>query len=224
MILKTLRNLNLELIIRSIYIASNKQVKNAFNLNLLEINYINLEIDFTKYDAIIFTSKNAVYSIDGLTAIWKDIDAYAISDITYQAIKSAGGNVVYCGTDGHGDKFALELIDKLQGKRVLYIRAKKVVSNLTAILKENNIVCDSIVTYETKCADHISIDNLDKNAIIIFSSPSTINCFLKHYSWRDDFIAVVIGNTTARYLKNNMKYKIAPVTTLESCVELAQTL
>ena len=119
---------------RPVYIASNKKVVGTNNLNLLKINYLDMDIDITKYDALIFTSKNGVNSLLNSKLHWKDIDSFAISDITSNALKECNSNLQFTGISGHGDQFAKELIEYLKGKKALYIRAKKVVSNLKDIL------------------------------------------------------------------------------------------
>ena len=207
---------------RTIYVGTNKNIEGVVNLNLLGINYFDVEIDLNRYDALVFTSKNGVLSLKKYDL--HNVNSYAISTVTANFIKDSGGNVVYTGIDGHGDKFAYELIEKLQGKKVLYIRAKEVVSNLVNILKSNNIDCDEIITYETKCEDNLDIKNIDKNGIIIFSSPSTVKCFLKKYSWDNTYHAIAIGDTTASYFPEYFNYLVSSQKTLKSCIELAKTL
>lgn len=209
---------------RTIYIVSNKKIVGINNLNLLKINYIDINIDLTNYDALIFTSKNAVNSLESSKLPWKDIDSYAISKVTANALKNCDSKLVYIGVSGHGDDFARELITHLKGKRALYIRAKKVVSNLINILNENNISCDEIITYKTVCQENITIKNLEKNSIIIFSSPSTVNCFFNNYNWDESYTAIAIGETTASYIPKDISKVVSKLQTIESCVQIAQTL
>ena len=51
----------------NIYILSDKKVNGAKNLPVFVINYIKQNINFEKYDALIFTSKNGIYSINNFT-------------------------------------------------------------------------------------------------------------------------------------------------------------
>ncbi len=199
---------------RPIYLAS----------SLLQINHINPKVDLSLYDALIFTSKNGVKSIDQNSEQWKDIDSYAISQVTANTIEELNGNLVFIGHNGHGDEFAKEIVDKLKDKRVLYIRAKKVVSNLTKILNDNNIKCDSSVYYETVCDKSAKILKLEQNAIIIFTSPSTIKCFFDKYKWKKNYTAIAIGRTTASYLSDDIDMLISKNVSIESSLELAQTL
>ncbi len=203
----------------NIYILSDKKINGAKNIPVIDITYIQQDIDYNLYNSLIITSKNALYSIDSMNEKWKNIPIYAIAPQTANIVKKLGGNLEFIGTDGHGDKFALELIDKLKGKKALYIRGEKVVSNLINILKQNNISCDETIVYKTVCKEYKQFGQLPKDSIIIFSSPSTIKCFFKNTTWDESFKAVCIGDTTAKYLPSHIKPYIADTTSLESCVE-----
>lgn len=222
MILKKLNKIKTKSKNRPIYLVSNKDIDGVYKLDLLKINFLDIDIEFSKYDALIFTSKNGVYSLKDDS--WKTIDSYAISNITANSISKSGGKVKYIGSSGHGDDFANELKDILKDKKALYIRAKKVVSNLVKILRENGIRCDEIVSYETVCSKNKDIKSIKDGAIVIFSSPSTIKCFLDQYSWDQSYTAIAIGKTTAKYFDDNIEYKISKKRSIQSCVELAKEL
>ena len=55
----------------NIYLLNDKQVKGAINLPVIKIKYIDQDINFKEYDALIITSKYALTSIDSFTSIWK---------------------------------------------------------------------------------------------------------------------------------------------------------
>ena len=202
----------------NIYLLSNVKSNNkdVINYSVFDIKYIDTNIDFNYYDALIFTSKNAIYALEYFNKDYKKVPSYAIAKKTANILKDHNANLVYTGISGHGDEFANEIKDKLKNKTVLYIRAKKVVSNLTKILN-----CDEIVVYETVCKENNSIDKIPKNSKIIFTSPSTIKCFFKNNIWDDSYIAICIGKTTASYLPKNIKYLISKQTSIDSCIEEA---
>ena len=205
----------------NIYILSDKEVKWAKNLPVFEIEPVKQNIDLSSYDAIIFTSKNAIYSIDSITKTWKKKPAYVIAPETAKIVKHLGGKLKFVGKEKHGDQFALEIVEKLKDQKVLYIRASKIVSNIVNILNSNDITCDELITYKTVCKKFNKKVKLPKKSIIIFSSPSTIECFFKNISWDDSFTAVSIGNTTSKYFPKNITPVIADTTSLESCVKKA---
>ena len=173
---------------------------------------------------MIFTSKNGVNSFSKSKLHWQDIDSFAISKVTANSLVKSNSKLVYTGISGHGDDFARELIRYLKGKKPLYIRSKKVVSNIVDILNENDIFCDEIITYETLCTETLDIKKLEKNSIIIFSSPSTIDCFFKNYNWDDSYTAIAIGDTTASYFPKDLNIVVSKLQTIESCVQKAKTL
>ncbi len=205
----------------NIYLLGDKSVPPALNLPMLEIQYLSPSIDLELYDALIFTSKNGIFGIDNITSLWKEKNSYAIALQTAKIIDECNGKLAFIGEKGHGDAFAKELIPHLKNKKALYIRGKEVVSNLVTILKENDIVCDELIVYETICKKYENKQSLPKDSIIIFSSPSTIKCFLENYSWDENFRAIAIGNTTAKYFPPHIKPIISDFTSLESCVKKA---
>ncbi|RLA77740.1 MAG: uroporphyrinogen-III synthase [Epsilonproteobacteria bacterium] len=203
----------------SIYILSDKKVDGAINLPVFEINFIKQNIDFNTYDALIFTSKNALYSLEHHNENWKTIPSYAIAPMTADIIKELNGNLVFTGVTNHGDQFALEIQEKLKGKKVLYLRGSKVVSNLIDTLQ-----CDAQIVYESICKKNNQNLKPPKNSIIIFSSPSTIKCFLDNFDWDDSYKAISIGKTTAKYFPKYIDFTISDTTSLKSCVEKAKEL
>lgn len=209
----------------NIYTLSNKEIENTISLSVIKIEYLKIkDLNFQSYDAIIFTSKNAVEAIDLRNDSWKNIPSYAIGEPTANIVRDKGGKLEFISCKNHGDSFANELIDMLKNKKVLYPRALKVVSNLKDILETNDIRCDEEIVYKTICNDKYKDTILPKNSVFIFSSPSTIKCFFKNFNWDDSFKAVCIGDTTKKYLPNYIKPHIAKETTLKSCVQLASKL
>ncbi|MBL6970465.1 MAG: uroporphyrinogen-III synthase [Campylobacterales bacterium] len=209
----------------NIYILSDKKVKGAINLPVFEIEFIPQDINLKVYDAIIFTSKNGIYSIDSFNQDWKDIPSYAIAPLTADVIKEYGGKLVYTSSQSYGDDFAQELIPILKDKKAIFLRAQKVISNLDGILKDADIDLVDIAIYKTVIKK--SIDKSlqpPKGSTIIFSSPSTIDGFFTHFTWDDSYKAVAIGRVTAAHLPNEIDCKVAPKPSLSGCVEFASNL
>ena len=209
---------------KQIYILSDKKVEGAINLPMIEIQYIEQSINIQNYDALIFTSKNAVKAMDSMDESWKSIPSYVIAPQTAQTLQSLGGNLVFTGKQNHGNEFAHEIQKELQDKRVLYIRGVKMVSSLLDILSSKNVNCDSLIVYDTVCKIYEEEVLLPKNSIIIFSAPSTIECFLKNVTWDESFQAICIGKTTAEYFPPYIKPIVSDTTSLASCVEKAREL
>lgn len=207
---------------KKIYLLNEQKHKDVENLELFQIEYIKSDVDLAKYDALIFTSKNGVKALNSFNQDWRTIPSYAIAQKTANDIKKLGGTVEFIGNSGHGNDFAYELIDVLKTKKVLYVKAMKTVSNLPNILKENGILIDELVAYKTSCKKSDTI--LEDNSIFIFSSPSSVECFFKQYSWKDSYKAIVIGKTTAEFLPSYINYKVSSKTSVEECIKLAKQL
>jgi uroporphyrinogen-III synthase len=203
-----------------IYLLSNQKYLDVKNIEVFQIEYLKSEIDLLKYDALIFTSKNAVYSLDSFNKDWKKVPSFVIAPKTAQIIEMLGGKIAFTGITSHGNEFAQELIELLKNKKVLYIKALKTVSNLVEILKNNNVLLDELVVYKTSCKESNVI--LENNSIFIFTSPSSVECFFKQYSWNDSYKAITIGKTTALYLPKDINCTISSETSIDECINLAK--
>ena len=182
-----------------IYLLSNQIYAEVENLEVFKIEYIESKIDLLKYDALIFTSKNAIYSLESFNKDWKKIPSFAIAPKTAQVIEKLGGKIAFTGITSHGNDFAQELIE---------------------LLKNNDVLLDELVVYKTSCKkSNVALEN---NSVFIFTSPSSVECFFQQYSWNDSYKAIVIGKTTALYLPKNVDYTISSETSIDECIKLAK--
>jgi uroporphyrinogen-III synthase len=210
---------------KNIYLLSDKKLKYAKNLPMIETISIDTPIDLDGYEAVIFTSKNGVKHAEALLGrAWRNIPAYAISKDTAKQIKELKGKLVFTGKEKHGDAFAYELLDDLKGKKVAYLAAASVVSDLVEILTNNGVMCDYIPVYKTVCKAYDKKHSLPSGSFIIFSSPSTIECFFKNVEWDASFTAISIGHTTAKYFPDFVEPVIADTPSLKSCICKALSL
>jgi len=209
---------------QNIYLISNKEYEGITSINVFDISYIRKDIEINKYDALIYTSKNAIYSVDSFNKDWKNINSYAIAKQTANVINELNGKLVFTGKKSHGNDFAEELVPLLKNKIVLYLRAKKTVSNLTEILRDNNIKIDEEIVYETVCKHNLQNKHFENDSIFIFTSPSSYDCFLENFSWNETFTAIAIGKTTAKNFNQKIKYLISEETSINACIKLAKSI
>jgi len=207
----------------SIYLLSDTFHEEVVNLPQIRVTCRDIELDLSSYDALIFSSKNGVKALEKINKNWRKIPAYVIGKVTAKEIENLDGNLVYTSNSSYGDDFAQEISPKLNGKKVLFLRAKKVLSDLENILKKANIDLTSQIVYETTCREKKS-EKLLKNSVIIFTSPSTISCFFNNYKWDKSYQAVCIGNVTARALPSEISLHVSKTQTIEACIVLAKTL
>lgn len=205
----------------NIYVLNDKKVKWAKNLPVIKIETINATFNISSYDAIIFTSKSAIHSLNSYNKEWKNKPLYVIAPQTAKVASNLGGKIKFVSKEKHGDEFADELIPLLKNKKVLYIRGSKIVSNLVDKLNANDVTCDEAIVYQTLCIDFKKKIKLPKKSVIIFSSPSTIECFLKNATWDESYRAVSIGHTTQKYFPPYITPVVADTTSLDSCVKKA---
>jgi len=207
----------------SIYLLSDSCHEGVINLPQIKVTCKDIDLDLSSYDTLIFSSKNGVKSISKSNQNWKDIPSYAIGSPTADAIREFGGKVEYIAKSSYGNDFAKELIPRLKGKKVLFIRAKKVLSDLENLLKNAGVDLSSIIAYETVCTDKID-EKINENSIFIFTSPSTVKCFFKNHNWHKSYKAVCIGTVTAKALPKEISLHVSSTQTIAACIDLAKTL
>ena len=207
-----------------VYLLSDKEYDGAISLGVIGIRFLEIPFTCKGVDALVFTSKNAVVAVDRLDPSWRQLPSFAIGDGTAKMIEHLGGSVAYTATSSYGDDFALEIISRLYGKKVLFPRAKVVISHLSDILRTNGVRVDEIIVYETLCRSCEEIPSPEIDSVLIFTSPSTVDCFFKCFSWHDSWKAVCIGKRTAEALPQSIVPYLSPSQTIPACIAYAHTL
>ena len=207
-----------------IYLFSDKAYDGVIHLPLFEIVFDSSPIDLTGVDAIIFTSKNSVKALDQARVSWKDKEAYAIGEGTASLIQQCGGNLVFTAKESYGDTFAQTLIPLLKTKKVFFPRAKEVASSLFEILQSSSIAIEQHIVYESKCKHYPASSAPPKASKLIFTSPSTVYCFLENFTWDESYSAIAIGKKTAAALPLYVKPLISQKQSIEHCIALAKAL
>ena len=207
---------------KNIYILSNKDIKGAKKLPVIEQIFFKKEIDFKNYDYLIFTSRNGVKAAQNISTKWKELPSLVIGKGTEEEVVKLGGKVLYVAKKSYGDDFAKEIVKNFDKKRFLYLRGKKVLSNLTDILKDSGFDITEEIVYKTVCIKYKNPKNIEKGSFVIFSSPSTVECFFKNFKWDKSYKAIAIGKKTATFIPSNIDYKISPVQSLSGIVKYIQ--
>jgi len=205
-----------------IYLLSPLASEGTIHLPMIKFTLCKVKIDLSICDVLMFTSKQAVKSAEALNPAWKTIPCIAIGESTANVIKSLGGTVVQQTKTFYAKSVAEDIIEMFKGKKVLYLRPKEVSFDSKSFLAKSGIVLQEQVIYETSCLDYGIEYKPSKNAIIIFTSPSTIQCFLKNFSWDKSYIAIVIGEASKKHLPKNAKYKVADTPSVEACIAKAK--
>jgi len=187
---------------------------------LLEQIFFKESIDMSIFDMVIITSKNSIRALDSCTKEWVDKPLFAIGEGSANEALSLGGKDVLSLNSKSGFEFAKSLLPYASGKRVLFPRGEDSVSNVDELLKNSSIDITSLVLYKTICKK--VEEKPQKNSVIIFSSPSTINCFFENFSWDESYKAVCIGEVSASFLPNYITPIISPLNSMDECMKIAQ--
>jgi uroporphyrinogen-III synthase len=209
--------------LKNIFLFSKTSHPDVTHIPILNTNFLQPEIDFENYDAIVLTSKQAVTALENISPKWKSIPALSIASKTEEMVKSAGGTLLDRG-NGYGDTLDDIIATKYARLRWLYPRPKVVASNFKERVIARGITMDDVVIYETSCNTSCSEIALEEDAILIFTSPFTIECFLKFYKFKSSYQVIAIGKTTASALPRSIDFVMPDTPNVDACVSLAKKL
>ena len=204
------------------YLFSVSTHPDAIGVNALDITLFHPEIAFADYDYLILTSKQAVEALkryDRADFITKK--ALCVSKATAAAYRELGGSVLDIG-GGYGDNLIDKIISYDKKMRWLYLRAEVVASDFARRVRETGYDVDEVIVYKSECSKAIERRAVEKDAVLIFTSPSSVNCFLRHHKLLPTHTVVVIGKTTAKAIPNPLTCKIADEPTIQSCIDLIE--
>ncbi|WP_419766747.1 uroporphyrinogen-III synthase [Arcobacter sp.] len=205
----------------NIYLLNNQKRKWAKNIPLFEIKYLKKDINLTKFDALVFSSKHGVMGIDKVNSDWKNIPSYVIGKESAKKVKELGGYINFIANKSNTYEFTNELVCELKNKKVLYVRGNKITSNISDDLNKNGILSEEVILYENNYIEPLVKEVLPKNSKIIFSSPSTVEYFFKTFKWHHSFKAISIGETTLKYFPSDIKPILSDKASLSSCIKKA---
>jgi len=209
---------------RSVYLvsATPPQDDDVMHLPLLETRWLRPPVDLARYDGIILTSKNAIEALERIAPAWKALPVVCVGKATERRAAETGATVLAaCG--GYGDELYDLIRTGYKEKRWLYARPKAVASDFASRLRGEGIAVEETVVYETVCRADTLTENVDDDAVLIFTSPSAVHCFLSRFALTPAHTVVVIGRTTGKSLPRTPVH-IAPEPTLASCISLAKQL
>ena len=209
-----------------IYLISNTPFddESVEQISLCDIKFNKFNIDLSEFDALIVTSKNGINSLKFNSIILADILVFAIGKATALSCKEFGFTQIYEAQNSHGSEFGAEILGKLYGKRVLFIKAKETISNLDIYFTQNGIDISVIDGYENLILKKDISSKPKSNSILIFTSPINVRAFIQNLGWDDSYKAVAIGKATAQALKLYTDPIISKSQTIKDCVELAKSL
>jgi len=206
--------------LRPVYLISKTPFPGVKHIPILSIRFLNPKIDFSRYDGLVFTSKQGIEALRAYPDEWKMKQCVCVSESTAEHARKCGALKVEAG-DGYGEHLPAVLKRRGDSYRWLYLRPKKVASDWAETARREGIDVDEIIVYETECNPHFSESKPEEDAVLIFTSPSCIRCFLEKYSLSPQNSIVVIGSTTQEALPVGYECHVSAQTSIKSAVDMA---
>ena len=207
-----------------IYLLSPLKKKGTSSLPMISFKTTVNRIDFSSCDTLMFTSKQAVVSANSIDENWKNYPSIAIGGATKSKIEELGGEVIYHPKAFYGEHLAKDIKKYFLDKKLLYLRPKEVSFDSKGYLSKSGVYLEEQIIYETSCIGYDRGNRPKKNAIIIFTSPSTIRCFFKSFVWDRSYRAVLIGHATKAHLPDGCRYEVADVPLIDACIKKAKEM
>ncbi len=209
---------------KSIYLFSINAHPDAIHVNSLDVTFLKPNIDFSNYDSLIITSKQTSKALLQYNKEeYIELAALCVSKQSAKSFEALGGKVLEVG-GGYGDDLAREISKFAKTTKWLYLRAEVVASDFVKKAQEEGYHIDEKVLYRSGCSQEILEVAVPEDAVLIFTSPSSLHCFLQTHTLLPSHKVIVIGKTTAKALPEGIHCDISKETTIQSCMELAKTL
>ena len=207
-----------------IYLLSPLAKEDTIHLPMIAFKLLPVTIDLSHCDVLMFTSKQAVRSADALNDEWKQYPCLAIGSATAKEIESLGGEVLYQPESFYAKSLSEDIVTRFKDKNILYLRPKEVSFDSKTFLANAGIALQEQIIYETSCVNYEKQQKPLKDAVIIFTSPSTVHCFLKSFEWDESYTAVLIGEATKKHLPSQARFEVADKPLISACIKKAKQL
>lgn len=209
--------------LRPLYLISKTSYEGVIHIPILTISFLTPDIDFTEYEGVIITSKQAVSALQNYSVDWNTLQCIAVSKSTAQCVHDAGAKQIEIA-EGYGNSIPGILNAKVRSGKWLYLRPKVVASDWVETAREYGIDIDEAIVYETLCNESAAHYTVADDGVLIFTSPSTIRCFLQNYSILPTHTIIVIGKTTQNALPSGITSYMSEVSSVASAVDLARQI
>ena len=232
-----------------IYLIGKERFIGVKNIILNKIKLLPFTVNLKDFDALIITSKNALRSLKrSQNALNSSILVYALGKESELYAKKMSFSNIKTPPKAYGKDLFQAFKDELRGKKCLYLRAKKIASNLDELLLNEGVNLTQIIAYKNVPKPISQGFKLKHPAVFIFTAPSSVKNFLAHFSLDKNDKCVAIGQSTASALREilgrnfddkkdlnnkaitqnfskNLPQIFVPQTqSIKACVELAKTL
>lgn len=212
-----------------IYLISNSKASRVKNLQLSEIKYSAFSLNLKNYDSLLITSKHSAFALLKNRVFLDEelrekLKIFAIGEKSADFFLKLGFKNVFVSEKKGGKDFAEEILPFLRAKRNLYLKAKKSAFAMEEFFAKNKVKCDFLQAYENLPLKLAYEEKPEENSILIFTSPSNVENFLKNFGWLPSYKAIAIGETTAKALTKYGKVLISEDKNIDSCIKLAKKI
>ena len=208
---------------RPIYLFSKTFNAEVTHVPILLTEFFQPRIDYSRYDAIVLTSKQAVTALEKISHDWVRLPVLSIADATAKQTRDAGATVLEHG-GGYGDSLAEIIRNGYPQWRWLYPRPEVVASDFAERVAAAGVSMEGVIVYKTTCNADVAALELGDDAILIFTSPLTVACFLQQHQLHPSHTVIAIGATTASALPDTVAILMPQKPSVQGCVDLAKTL
>ncbi len=216
-----MKRINTKLENRKIYLTSPIPKPDTIHLPMIDFTICAERLELEGIDTLMFTSKQAVSSAEAIDSSWKKLPSIAIGPATQKRIEELGGEVIYRPEEFYGSVLAKDIAEFFSDRNILYIRPETVSFDSRGFLHKHGIDIKEQIIYKTICREYPKSAAPEKDSVIIFTSPSTIHCFLDNFGWDESYKAVVIGKATLEHLPKNARYAVADSPGIDFCIKKA---
>lgn len=201
-----------------IYLVGKQRFKGVKNLILNEIKLCEFSVDLRDFDALIITSKNALLALqkNSQSVLDFSVAVYAVGEKSAKMAKNLGFTNIKTSPKAYGKDLFEAFKNELKGKKCLYLRAKKIASNLDELLLNAGVNLTQIIAYENVPKPVPQGFEPKHPAVFIFTAPSSVKNFLAHFSLDKNDKCVAIGQSTASALRDFLEQNFCDKKVLKS--------
>jgi len=204
-----------------IYLLSPTPRDDTISMPMITFDIVSDTLELENIDILMFTSKQAVVTANEIDTRWQTIPSIAIGSATKKQIELLGGIVLATPKSYYGKELSREILEHFRDKNILYLRPDEISFDSESFLRSQGVSIREQIIYHTSCISYDITKAPNANSIIIFTSPSTIKCFLENFPWLPSYTAIVIGKSTLEHLPLDTNYLISDKPTIDACVEKA---
>lgn len=212
---------------REIIVVGYQNYDFAKSLVVGEIIYKDFYLDLQDFTSLIFTSKNAIHSLQHNAfkypqmQSWKKIPSYVIGKGSARVLQEFGGNLGAISPNFHGEEFVAFLKNLLNfDESLLYLRAENIVSNLDEKLIQSGFSLTSQIAYRSSPLTLSPSQRPSYGSVLLFTSPSAYKYFLNNFQWDKSYLAIALGQSTYKSFLQGINKEVSPTQDIAESIKL----